>query len=174
MRGVLIPKNKKGDAMSILIFLAVMFVSIVSLIFLTKVFQGVTTTLKSAEIIQENAKAMEKITQVETGFVPWMGGGLVFIFFGSIFGIIVSSFFIDTHPGFFIFFLIITIVAIVLAGIFANIITEIGEMSDLSAVWAQYPGIQVIVNNLPLIVLITSAIVGIILFSKSGGSNSQL
>lgn len=173
MRSIIHKRNKKGDAMSILIFLAVAFASIISLIFLTKVFNEVTTAFKNTDMIQGDAKALAQVTKVEGYFVPLIGNGFVFVFFASILGIIVSSFFINTHPGFFIFFLLITIISIVIAGTLANVITEFGTNSALASTYNLYPAVQVIVNNLPLIILVTSAIVAIILFSKTG-RNDQL
>lgn len=169
MRGII--PNKRGDALSIMIFLAIAFTSIIVLIFMTKVFNDVTTVFKNSTVVQADTKALTQINKVSTGFVPWMGNAFVFLFFSSIFGIIISSFFINTHPGFFIIFLLVTIVTIVLAGILSNVINEFGSSTALNSTYSLYPAVQAIVNNLPLIILITSAIVAIILFSRSGGNN---
>lgn len=171
MRGII--PNKRGDAMSILIFLAIAFGAIVTLIFMTKVFNDVTTVFKNTTVVQNDTKALTQINKVSNSFVPLMGNAFLFLFFASIFGIIISSLFINTHPGFFIIFLIVIIVTIVLAGILSNVINEFGSNPALSSTYALYPAVQAIVNNLPLIILVTSAIVAIILFSRSGG-NTQI
>ena len=173
MRSILKKKDKHGDIISIALFVGFVFAMIISIVVLTKIFNSVSTTLKATDIIANDTKAVTQITKVETSFVPLVSNIFLFIFFGSIFGIIISSFFINTHPGFFIFFLIATIIVIVITAIISNVITSFGESAELVSTWNLYPGIQAIVNNLPLIILVVAIIVAVILFARPGGSSNQ-
>lgn len=172
MRNLL--NDKKGDIPSILIFIIVIFSIIVSMIVGTKVFNSVKDGLKITPLIQNNSKAMEKIDFIDSNFVPLIANGFVFLFFGMILGILISSFFIDTHPGFFVFFIIGGILCVFLSGIIANVITEFGESAQLSDVWNEYPAVKIIINNLPLIIMGVIILTGIILFARQGSGSNNL
>lgn len=166
-----ISRNKRGDASSLIIALIVM-VFVVGIIALMagKVIPQLMIFLKTNPTMASDNNTVNTLNLVETKTIPWLDYFFLFVFFGSILGIIISSIYIDTHPVFMIFFVIILVIAIILAGIFANAFITVGESDALSSTYNQFTATKTIFNNLPLILFIVGIIVMIVLYGKSRNS----
>ncbi len=158
--------NKKGDLLSTFYLIGFLFSLIVLIIVGSYVFSNIKNALLSNNLISSNANASQSIMKVGNFFNPLMNTLFLFLFFGTTLGLVISSFFIDTHPGFFIFFIIGLVIAVVFAGIISNIINEVGSVSELQYYYNSYPAMMTIVNNLPIIILAIGLITMIILFAR--------
>lgn len=159
-------RKKKGDMPSLIIGLIIILFAVgVSAILFSKIFLSVTEELKKQPEFSNNTK--ETIESVETKTVPFLDYLFFFSFVAILIGLIISSIYIDVHPALTIIFVIILIVAIILAGIFANAFVEIGEEDEIAGTYNQFKLTKSIVNNLPLIILISGIIVILILYGKS-------
>lgn len=170
MRSIL--KDKKGDAISLIISLVIIiFVLIIISLFFSKFFLAVVSEMKTQDHFQNNTAAQESFTAVEQKTIPFLDYLIMFSFISIIIGLIISSIYIDTHPAFFVVFIIILIFAIILAGIFSNVMNEIGSTSELSSTYSQFKFTSLIINHFPLMIFVVGMIVAIVLYGKSRGGN---
>ena len=166
-----ISKNKRGDASSIIIGLVVMvFVIGIIALFAGKIIPMLMSAMKTTSTFAESNNTVNALTTVETKSIPWLDYFFLFVFFGTILGLIISCIYIDTHPAFMIFFAILLVLAVIFAGIFANAYITIGETDAMSATYNQFTATKAIFNNLPLILFVVGLIVMIILYGKSRSS----
>ncbi len=164
--------NQKGDISSLIITLIVILfiVGIVTLLF-SKVFLDVTSQLK--DMPQFSNRTVENLEFVESKTIPLLDYLFFFSFIAIAIGLIISSIFINTHPSFTIIFLVALGIAVVLAGIFANIYMRVGENSEMVTTYNQFTLTQALMNHFPLIVFVIGVIVVIILYGKSGTGGIQ-
>ena len=91
----------------------------------------------------------------------------IFIFFGLGIAMLVSAFFIKTHPIFFVVSLILLTFVLLFSAVISNSYQEMGESDALSVEANKYTLTSTVMNNLPTLVLILSALVLIVMFGKS-------
>lgn len=166
-------KNKRGDATSFIIAMVVIIfaIAVLSLVF-SDFFLELTGIMKAEPTIAANNNSLETIEMVESNVIPWLDYLFLFAFIASAIGLIISSIYIETHPALMVIFLIVIIITIVMGGILANIYTEIGETSELSAYYNQFTITKTIFSNLPLIVFVLGILIAIILYGKGRSSAS--
>lgn len=164
-------KHKKGDIISLIISLIVIFfvVAVIAVVF-AKPLLTALGTFKTAEGMPDTAVQATEL--VETHAIPWLDYLVLFSFISIAIGLIVSSLYIDIHPALAILFILMLIVAVILAGIFGNTMQTIGSDPTIAPTYAQFTLSSVIFAHLPLMVFIIGLIVLIILYgkSRSGGS----
>lgn len=101
-----------------------------------------------------------------------------FLILGLFLMVIVSAFYINSHPVFFFISLVVLIVMIVLAVVFSNIYQQIIETPELSAVGEEFKITQLFLKNLPLIASLIFIVTVIVLFglnrNSSGGATGGL
>jgi hypothetical protein len=165
-------KSKKGDASSLIIGLVVVIfiIAIISLM-AGKVVPQLMNIMKSEPTIAANNNSVAAMELIETHTIPWLDYFFLFVFFGTVLGLIISSIYIDTHPALMIFFIILLVLAIIFAGIFANVFTQMGESSVLSSTYNQFTITKAVFSHLPLILFVVGLIVVIILYGKGRSNN---
>lgn len=160
-------KSKKGDFSSLIILgiIMVFVIAMVGLIF-TDVFGEVLGELKDSGIFSE--KSTDIMTNVQTQTPKYFDFFVLFMMITAIIGLIIASIYIDLPPGMMVVFIIAMIIAVVLAGQFANIWGETRDVSEVSDTASNLPFSNLILGQaFPIIILITGAIVIIVLYSKS-------
>lgn len=164
--------NKRGDAVSLIISLVILiFVIAVISLMAGKFIPALTSILKNDSTFANNTNTVETLNLIETNAIPWLDYFFIFTFISVTIGLIISSVYIDTHPAIMIIFIIMLVLAIIFAGIFANAYNSIGESDALSSTYNQFTGTKAIFENLPLILFVIGLIVIIILYGKYKNSS---
>ena len=96
------------------------------------------------------------------------------IIIGLIIMLMVSASMMNSHPVFFVVSIVILGVAILLGVIFSNTYQQITEDANFGATSADFPITNVFMKYLPVVISIIIIATFIILFTKSGGSQSGL
>lgn len=86
----------------------------------------------------------------------------------------VSSFYIGKHPVLFFVSLVIFGAMILMGGIFSNVYQELTSDSSFGNTTSSFPISQILMQNLPVIVLIIIIVGAIFLFGKPGGASGGL
>lgn len=82
-------------------------------------------------------------------------------------GSVVLSFFVRSHPVFYIFFMLATLGLTFVSYLWVNVFEEfINSVPEFSSIYNQFTWLNFFIDNLPLIVLITSVVIGIFTYSK--------
>jgi hypothetical protein len=123
--------------------------------------------LKEQPQIAENNDSVRVIEMVQTKTIPWLDYFFLFAFISTIIGLIISSIYIDTHPALMIIFIILLVVAVILAGIFANAFDAIGNSDSLLSTYNQFTMTKAVMSKLPLILFAAGLLVVFILYGKS-------
>jgi len=167
----IMPRSKRGDIKIVFIIIVLIFMgAIVSVIF-HYVFNKMSPLVG------------EKLEDVPMGLginVTGSGGVLgraeratnaldyvfIFIFAGSLFGIIVTSFLVRTHPVFFVAYFIIAAIAILVAVPLSNAYEEFEQVSTLSETFTHFRMTSHAMRNLPLYTMITIVISIVVIYAK--------
>lgn len=96
---------------------------------------------------------------------------IVFVI-GALMGTVVSAFFLNTHPIFFIASLFTLILLMLLAPILTNIGIDTLNSTALVNESNKFPTIILILENLPMILVAFMAMLSIVLFAKSSSGGS--
>lgn len=120
----------------------------------------------------QNTEGFHNVTKEEVDFVsdsyPSTVDNMIAIAFVLLWiGTLISAFFIDSHPIFFVFSLIILIVILVVCAILTNSYAEIVASSEISGDENLFPISNFIMNNL----LIVGVVVGFSILAVLYGKN---
>lgn len=99
---------------------------------------------------------------------------VVLLFIGAIIGTVISGFFLNTHPVFFIMSLILTIILGLFAGAFSNIAISFGSSEGLSSAASSFTMSEQLFTNLPVVTVIASFLGMVILYAKRRGAAGQV
>jgi len=160
--------NKKGNIFDNIwigvVLFAFIIITIVSLSFFTNLKDDLLADDSIAWTSEANASLQTFDSQP-----TWFDNGVLFLMVGLIIGVVVSAFFIDTHPVFFVLGFII----LILSGFIWVAMEETG--ADLIASDDDYvnlvensmPKTDFILGNLFKIMMVISFLVLVVLFAKS-------
>lgn len=95
----------------------------------------------------------------------------IFMIFGSFIAIMISSFWLDTHPIFFIISFLAFIFAFVIYAILGNVYAEFSQTVGVQAAAAQYPLMAAFWNNVGVIGLVFTVLIIIMMYAKMRGKN---
>lgn len=117
----------------------------------------------------------------ETEAVGVMNAGMVtFTLFDQLFMVaavgmcifsVISAFFVDSHPVFFIFSVIGLMVVIFINTLLVNVFWEFATNPALIAVANNFPYIIIFMKNLPIITLLFGLLIAIVTHGKAGGGS---
>ncbi len=92
----------------------------------------------------------------------------------GVFGfVMVSALMTRSHPAFLFIGLIVLAVALILGAVFSNVYEELTTHDEFVSTDANFGIMGLFLGNLPLVILILFVGIGIILYTKGGGSGSQ-
>jgi hypothetical protein len=157
-------KNKKGQIQQIVYLMVLIFSVILTILVAKYIMVQFNQGLEDEGL--HTTESREALVQMDTAFPTLDNAILGVIIFLSI-GLIITSFFIPTHP----IFLFINIIGIfflcflgmVLSNLYADIITNSDE---LASVYSSFPKLNFVMNQLPWIAAILVFIVTIVQFIK--------
>lgn len=115
---------------------------------------GVSTEINNSFIASNNVA-------LHTFPVVWL-----LVFSGLMLGVFATSWFTPSHPIFFPFFVILLIVAVLVAVPLSNAYEQLANEAVLQSTSLQQMAINFIMTNLPLVALILGVLVMIISFAK--------
>lgn len=95
--------------------------------------------------------------------------GVLMIVLAMGLGMIVSAFYINTHPVFFVIFLIMFIFIVAGAGPFSNFMMDMFGSDQLVNAANRFPVGLRISGDLPIYITVFGIVTGVILFAKIGG-----
>ena len=161
--------NKKGQLQDIAYFMVLIFSLVLMIIFARIILNKFNDALEDGGM--QTTESREALVNMNVAFPTFDNAILMIVILLSI-GLIITSFFIPTHPIFLfinifgIFFL--CLLGMLLSNMYREMILESPEMAE---VYGDFTKINFIMNKLPWIAAILIFIVTIIQYSKfhSGG-----
>ncbi len=159
---------KKGDLPDMLIFLITIFIFAIGLLIFAFVIPEISLGLETAGMNDsaEGKSAIEELTELGD---EGMQKGFLFLFFGFIMGLMISSFLIRTHPIFLFLYIIFLGLTVFLGTYIGNAFEQVATSSALAPTLATQGLISIIMQNIVLITLAVGALSMIIIFAKFAG-----
>lgn len=157
--------SKRASGIGDIIFIfIIMFVLALVIITIQPVRREMETEFLNDTSINETAKDfLEDTNKMQENF--WDNMGVIILVFLTLV-LMVSSYFIDSHPVFFVVFVLLAIFFLVVAAIMSNAYIELSVDSDLASSVAVYPKINWIMSKWPFVILIQAVLVGMVLYTK--------
>jgi len=164
-------KNKKGDVTDIIMigfWLLIMGIGIFAIMF----FSNSTITPLKDTVIGEDVNALAALNSWQNYSNLAVPGTFLIIFFALLLGVIVSSFFIRTHPIFIPVYILFALISIVVAVILGNVWGNLKDVSEFQTILDTNTItniMDVIMSNMVLVTLSVFIITLVIIFAKPGG-----
>lgn len=165
-------KNKKGDVTDIItvgFWLLIMGIGIFAVWFM---ISSLIPRLQETSINDSSASSSALISFQNYGNVTLPSTFLI-IFFGLILGVLVSSFFIRTHPIFIPVYILFAVISIIVAVALGNTWGNLKDVQDFQNFVDTNTItniIDTIMSNLVLVTLFVFILTLIVIFAKPGGS----
>lgn len=166
-------KTRKGNAvLDSLTVLVVIFVF--GLLSLTvyhsfiEVEPSLTSEFNNSESLTVN-ESLASLDMVKDKFPNVFDAGMVMILIGLWAFALISAFFIDTHPIFFIFSVILLVFVFIASALIGNVGQELLSESEYTSVSGEFPITNWVLNHLLLVVMVIGFSVMVVLYGKQRG-----
>jgi hypothetical protein len=158
--------NKRGDVGDFIIFIASAFIIGLMIFAGGTVWSAVKGEIENMDNIMdaENVNMSAEINQLDTAFNILDPGYAVF-FFGFYLALLVSIFYIDSHPGYMVFGIILFIIIIFVGMIMSDAWATIASSEQLSDQQITYPITYHLMSNLPIYLIIMGMIFFVLLYA---------
>lgn len=160
--------NKKGDITDTISFVIVVIVLAIGFFIIAFIIPSITDGLRNSGVNStvEGENAISKLNSFGTQGIQ---KGFFFVFIGLCISVLISSFFIDTHPIFLFLYVIFLGIAIILAAYLANAYETFSQVPAFNSFYASQELFTLVVSNIVIILLAVAALSFIIIFSKYRG-----
>ena len=166
--------NKRGSMEDTFWVIAVLFGFAIFFIILAYTFSQVQPRLSDAiedKMPDDGVNMTRTLEQTHTATIRY-NTFFPLILIGLFSFVLISAFFLNSHPIFFWIGLLLLGIALIFAAIFSNVYHQIAENDQLATTTDDFPIVDVFMENLPIFVLIVFVTIGIVLWTKFGGSSS--
>jgi hypothetical protein len=153
------------------ILLAFSIMCVISLLIWNSASPALNTTLSQSEGGTLNSGSAIAITQTHSTLLM-LDQLFVFIAFGTFIAIIISCFFLDTNPIFFIVSMIIFVFQFIIYAVLGNVYAVFATSSDIQATASLFPFMYMFWSNIPIIALVVSILVIIMLYARMRGKSN--
>ncbi len=127
----------------------------------------INTELQAADAITPEAKAL--FDEQATAYNEYSDNTYVTVFFMTIIGVLVISFFLATNPILFWLFWMLTLLLGAIAGYLANAWITITSQAPFDVVVTNYPKMNFFITNYLEVMIVVSFLSMIVFFAKKSG-----
>lgn len=165
-------KNKQGDFTGVIYLIVSITAFAIFLLIIGYVAPQISTQIKNqigtSTLINQSLDTTTNITQ-NTLPTIWL-----MVFSGLCLSLLVTAFFIETHPIFVPIYIILLVIAIIISVPLSNAYESLTQDAVLSSTSNYQVAIKFIMFQLPLITFIVGLIVMIVAFAKPGYGGATL
>ncbi len=172
MRGILDKKNKKGDFTGLLYMVIMIAATAFFLILAGYIGNEISTELQDkinssgTPEINESFQATENVSNNTLSAIWYV------VFGGMLIGLLITSWYIPTHPVMVAPFIILLIIAVIIGVAMSNAYEKLYEVPQLSDIASTQGSIEFMMSKLPYIALVVGVIVLIVTFAKPKGDEA--
>ena len=158
--------NKKGNIVDILYLGVIIFTFAILTIIGGKILGDVKDQFNSTVGIENST--IERMNMFEEKYTPTFDGLFIFILGALSVVVILSAFFVRTHPAFYFIAVIAMILFIFINAILGYGFNKIATAEEFIEVANEFTVMNFVMGNFPVIMLLISFVIIIVLFSKGG------
>lgn len=158
--------SKRGQLAAELLFLVIFLMAMgLTLILSHKTQTDINTEIQADPTM--NAEAKASMQTVTTNYPStWDNGMVILIVLFWVF-LLVSAYYIDTHPVFFIINLVIIIILLSVVIIIANAYTDVTGDADLATYAADFPKLAFLMSHIIILITVMALSTGVVLYAKN-------
>jgi hypothetical protein len=162
--------NKHGDVGDFLVLIVAIFVLGLMIFLGNAVWDKIEPKLQTMPGINETASVNvnASLVKLDRG-INILDPLFAVFFFGFYFAILISVFYIDTHPGFLIFGILMFIITMVVGMVMSDVFMSIAQTEALTNTTATAPITYFIMSNSPIFLIIMGFIFFIVLYASKRG-----
>jgi len=158
--------------MDIFVLLILAFVVVIILVLFKFASSTINTEmLAQADAMQEHMSNNTNVTQILGDTITEMDAAFdhfrwiaIFFIFGYVLSIFVSAFLVRTHPAFFIAYVMMQIIALVVAVYLSNTYETLSANGTLQSTFLSFGGAHFIMLNLPIWSVVVGFLAGILMY----------
>ena len=161
-------QNKRGDFTGILYMIIAIFGFAILLLIAGHISTTVSTELKEkmGDSIDEVNQSFDTTINVANNTLS----AVWYVLFGGLMlGLMITAWFMPTHPIMVAPFIILLVIAVILGVAFSNAYEKIYDVEQFSSIADTQTSINFIMSNLPYVALVIGIIALIVTFAKPGG-----
>lgn len=159
-------RDSKGNiGLDLIVFLAAVFIFAIVISFTNIIQNDVNDEIQNDDEVPDEIKQISQDT-LESSQNIW-DNAFVFFFMLLWIAMIVTSFFIDTHPVFFVISVLLLFFIVIIAGYMANTYEDFTTDEDLADFAGTFPKMDYIFGHLIQFVLAIFATTALALYGKS-------
>jgi len=166
--------NKKGDVGDFIPFIIMLFVVAVSFYAGWILWDNIKPQLIANEVISgaDSFNVTEELDSIDRS-INILDAGFLIFFIGFYFVLLISVFYLDTHPGFLIFAIMLFGVIIFVGMTISDVFMTAAGSDELSAASSTFPMTYHIMHYLPIYLVAMGFIFFLVLYaSRTGGGAS--
>jgi len=158
-------KQKKGDITDSLVFVIYVAVFAIGLFVIVFIINSIVTGLKTTDLnnVPEASAALDELGNMGSIGIQ---RGFLLVFFGLCAGMIISSFFVRTHPLFVFLYIIFLIISVIIANYLGYTYQTFSQNPAFASIYASQTLFNLIMDNIIKITIAITALSMIIIFSK--------
>lgn len=166
--------GKRGDVTDILIFALILFTFAIILFTFTFIIPEITDGLRSGGL-NNTPEGSSAIDQLESFGSNGIQRGFFLIFVGLLISNLISAFLVRTHPIFLFLYIFVLILTVLIGTYLGNAYDQLRNIPIFAEQLATQTLINIVMENYIFIILGTSALSMVIVFSKfsSAGRSVQ-
>ncbi len=157
--------GKKGNWEDFLYLIPMMLVIFFVIAVCGYFLKDFNTNYQDIETINNGSKVM--LQESSDRFTPLWDNAFALLFVGIFSATLVSAFFIQSHPIFYIIGLFMQLILIIIAGLFKHIYEEITATGFFSQIISEMNMTSYIFTKYPLFMMIFTLLLGVVLYAKS-------
>lgn len=156
--------SKKGQVQDIVVAFVWIMIIVVGMIVGIKLLGSINTEFQDSEQISDQAK--DSIGTFSGRFANIMDGSFVLIFAVIVLFLIISVFFVDSHPVFFVVTLPLFVGVVLINAFLINMVISVGSSTGLASAFDQMEMTQFLAANWIGIIIFVGFAVMVIFFGK--------
>lgn len=163
--------NKKGDIQDLVTLIVVIVGFAIAGILAYKFMGEFNDQVADDDVLTNHSK--EILTTAEGRMPGVFDGGLLVVLILFTIVMLISAWYIDTHPAIFIIAFILVIAIVVVAGALSHSFEEFTQTPEMINATSDFPISVFVLDNLPVLVFVIGVALVIVLFAKfkySGGT----
>lgn len=157
--------NKKGQVISIIVFVAIIMGILILAPFIMKTINTIVTPFGNA-LNSTSTEATATVFHVRDKAIGLMDYVILSMFLLNVVILFISAFMVDVHPAFVVLYIIGIFFLVILAFPMLDIVKSIWGDNNFTLEASQLPVTQFIVNNFAIVMLAIVVLSGVVMYAK--------
>lgn len=156
--------NKKGDIQDLVTLIVVIVGFAIASILAYKFIGEFNDQVADNPVLTDHSK--EIMTDAEDRMPGVFDGGLLVVLILFTIVMLISAWYIDTHPAIFIIAFILVIAVVIVAGALSTAFEEFTQTPEMIGAASDFPISVYVLGNLPVLIFVIGVALVIVLFAK--------